>query len=1301
MGSICEQTDDIASGDDLTNVPNAPAAPTPSNRLTSVGFIALLATQFLGATNDNIFRWFVVGVGKQYFSKNPATVLMAGTACFVVPYLLLASIAGYLADRLSKRTVIVACKVAELIIMLLGVLAVFTEQIWAIFAVLTMMGAQSALFSPSKTGSIPELLDETRMSAANGWFGLATVMATVVGTAIGNLLSDFTEPRGTENIGLSVAVLLGMASIGLLTSLLIKAVPAADPKRTFPWNTFKRTWQDLGSLWSLRDLWRVTLGITFFWSLGTLANLNIDQFAFARGASQQSHVTPLLVALIFGIGGGSVLAGVLSRGKIELGLLQVGAAGIAFSLVGLFIVWGPLVSTDVTGTTIASGTSYYLHGIADYLREFKLGYWVACFFLLTTGISAGLFNVPLESYLQHRSPREKRGSILAAANLVTFVGILFASLLFWVMRMPVESGSLLNVTAMNSLQVDPHDRTKIHRLTTDFKDGFEPTMESPLPDEYLGSVNGAARALLAGNMAWAEMEVRQRTPASRAAVIRRYPEYKELVTVVVDESMGRSLFQPRDIFLVSGLLTVGVLGYIFWRLPHECLRFLFRILMNSIYRLRIYGQENLPKHGPALLISNHVSWLDGQMLMYASDRPLRMFVWAANFRNPIGRYMAKTFDMIEVSAGPKSIVRAIQAANRGLRNGDLIGIFPEGGISRTGQLNSFRPGMFKILKNTDAPIIPVYIDGMWGSILSFERGRFFTKWPKRLPYPVSIHIGKPIHNAENTHQARQAITELGARAVQQRQQGFICLPSEMIRKCKQSKFRSKVADSSGVDLTGGMALLRTLVLRRLLKRHVLGDDETHVGVFLPPSVGGCLTNLALGLDKRIAVNLNYTVSSDVLNGCIASAGIQHVLTSRQFMSKMDFDLDTELVYLEDLKDKPTLGDKIACALAAFAMPASMLERSLRVHDVKGDDVMTVIFTSGSTGKPKGVMLTYDNIASNAEAIDQVIHLTPADVIVGILPFFHSMGFTVTLWTPMVTDIKAVFHYSPIDAKRIGKLIEDHQATILLSTPTFLRNYLRRCTKEQLASLNLVVAGAEKLPGALSDLFEQKFGIRPVEGYGCTELSPLVSVNVPASRNQNTDQLALKEGSVGRPIAGVAAKITHLETGEVLGLNQEGMLHIKGPNVMKGYLDEVEKTAKVLQDGWYNTGDVAYLDEDGFIHITGRKSRFSKIGGEMVPHILVEDTLAELIGLDDEGTVKVAVSAVPDEKKGERLIVLHTKTDKTVEQLREGLTSAGLPNIFVPSADSFMEVDAIPILGTGKVDLKGVKEKALELFDTAS
>jgi acyl-[acyl-carrier-protein]-phospholipid O-acyltransferase/long-chain-fatty-acid--[acyl-carrier-protein] ligase len=404
--------------------------------------------------------------------------------------------------------------------------------------------------------------------------------------------------------------------------------------------------------------------------------------------------------------------------------------------------------------------------------------------------------------------------------------------------------------------------------------------------------------------------------------------------------------------------------------------------------------------------------------------------------------------------------------------------------------------------------------------------------------------------------------------------------------------------------------------------------------------------------------------------------------------------------LEDFRNRPTFGDKLCAALAAYLTPAGLLERILALHHAQGDDLATVVFTSGSTGQPKGVMLTEANIGSNVEAIEQVIRLTPNDVLIGILPFFHSFGYTTTLWTVMTIDVKGVYHFSPLDARQIGKLCKNHGGSVLLATPTFLRTYIRRCEKEELETLEVVVAGAEKLPLDVTDAFEKKFGVRPVEGYGTTELSPLVSVNIPPSRSHDDSQADCREGTIGHPVPGVSAKITHLDTGEELGPNQMGMLWIKGPNVMKGYLGRDDLTAEVVKDGWYMTGDVALIDEDGFIRITGRQSRFSKIGGEMIPHVKIEEALTKVIGPSDEGAVQVAVTAVPDEKKGERLIVLHVAIDKTPDELRKALAAEGLPNLFIPSEDSFYQVDELPLLGTGKLDLRGIKRMAMEAFGNA-
>ncbi len=413
------------------------------------------------------------------------------------------------------------------------------------------------------------------------------------------------------------------------------------------------------------------------------------------------------------------------------------------------------------------------------------------------------------------------------------------------------------------------------------------------------------------------------------------------------------------------------------------------------------------------------------------------------------------------------------------------------------------------------------------------------------------------------------------------------------------------------------------------------------------------------------------------------------------MERFPLKIDAEVVHLEDLREKITWADKLIAALQTWLLPAAVLERWLGLTRIKMDDLLTVMFTSGSTGQPKGVMLSHRNVGSNVEAVDEIVHLVPEDVLVGVLPMFHSFGYTTTLWTVLTLTPKGIYHYTPLEPRQIGKLCRQHGATIMVATPTFLRNYLRRCEPEDFATLDVAFTGAEKLAPELAAAFEKRFGVRPVEGYGATELSPVVSGNIPPSRDVSGRQ-GVREGTVGRPLPGISAKVVDLDRGAELGPDEAGLLLVTGPNVMQGYLGRPELTAEAIRDGWYRTGDVARIDADGFIHITDRLSRFSKIGGEMVPHIRIEEAIRNLLQLDED-ELRLAVAAVPDEKKGERLVVLHTGLPLSGEEICRRLAQSGLPPIWIPSADSFRQVEAIPVLGTGKLDLKRTKELASATF----
>ena len=492
-----------------------------------------------------------------------------------------------------------------------------------------------------------------------------------------------------------------------------------------------------------------------------------------------------------------------------------------------------------------------------------------------------------------------------------------------------------------------------------------------------------------------------------------------------------------------------------------------------------------------------------------------------------------------------------------------------------------------------------------------------------------------------------------------------------------------------------------------------------IGLLLPPSVGGALTNYALMLMGRVPVNLNYTSSNEVIASCAKQCGIDVVITAKAFLERFpNMTIPGRTLLLEDALAKPRVSEKLVAFALAWLMPAALLKRALGAHCVKPgapclvqtrnlaknvsatdskpspmDQLATVIFSSGSTGDPKGVMLTHFNIMANISQVSQVFALDGRDKVLGILPFFHSFGFTAGLWLPAVQGVGVVFHANPLDAQVVGELVAKYKVTFLIATPTFLQGYMRRCRPESFGSLQYVLVGAEKLPERVALAFEDHFGIRPLEGYGCTECSPVVTVNGKDFRGPGFRQVAAKRGRIGHPLPGVSVKVVDIDSGQPVTPGTSGMLLVKGPNVMLGYLGKPEKTAEVLHGGWYTTGDIATMEEDGFLTITDRLSRFSKIGGEMVPHIRIEEKLHELA----ETTEQVfAVTALPDPKKGERIVVLHTLPETKLAEVLEKFAACDLPVLWKPKPNQFFHIDAIPVLGTGKMDLRGIKSQAASL-----
>ncbi|MEI8017049.1 MAG: acyl-[ACP]--phospholipid O-acyltransferase [Schlesneria sp.] len=1150
----------------------------PHERLATRSFLSLLFVQFLTVLNDHTFRWLVVPIAKPHLGQ--AGALSLGLAAFTIPFILLATPAGYLADRFSKAWVIRACKTAEIVIMGLGFVALLTGNMTFLITIVAMTGALAALFSPAKSGCVPELVDEPLLSKANGLMGLATVAPAALGFLVGNILAASAQPTPKAPITLtalvpSMTVVMGIALLGWVISFGLRSVVAADPTRTIPWNPFVETWSSLKRLHADTPLLRAALGIAFFWILASLAQLNVDQLGAKDLRLSQEKIGVLGMMLVLGVGIGSVLAGLWSGGHVELGIVPLGAIGMAF--------WSVMLCLAGWRGQTSPGSAF-------------VAICVSLFFL---GLNAGLFDVPLESYLQRRSEAQHLGQVVAATNFLAFSGILIMSGLYFIMI----------------------DIWKI---------------------------------------------------------------------------------SPSVVFLLAGIGTIPVAIYIVLLLPNATVRFVFWLMVKLFYKVRPYGLENIPRTGGALLTPNHISFVDGVLLLITVPRPIRFIIYADFVQNPKLNWLAKIFDVIPIKAdsGPKTLIQSLRTATEALRNGELVCIFPEGALTRSGQTQPFQGGMIRILKGTDAPVIPIYLHGLWGSIFSHRGGKVFWKWPQKWRYPVSIIFGEPLISPQSAVEVRDRVQQLGADAVEIGKTLELTPACMFLRSCKKTLRSIRLADSTGMELTGGKLLASVLAMRRILLREILGVDEPFVGILLPASGASAIANLAVTLAGRKAVNLNFTTTEGDMRHCVKEAQVRHVLTSKKMLEKQPLDLGVDFVFLEDLKEMVTNFDRLVAGVAAYVVPAFLLERMIGVTRVRPDDTIAVMFTSGSTGEPKGVMLSHHNVSSTVDAADQMFNIESTDCMLGVLPLFHCFGYVATFWLPLCVTAKVVFHSNPLDARRIGELVHKYGATIMIGTPTFLRGYLKRCEKEQFRTLDILVVGAEKLPLDLAEQFREKFGVLPSEGYGTTETSGPACVNVADHRNEQIDQKGTKLGSVGRPMPGVVVRAIDPDTRQPLSVGKEGLVCIKGSNIMLGYLNHPEKTASVIQDGWYETGDMGFVDDEGFVHITGRLSRFSKVGGEMVPHLRIEESLLRIVEdpTNTDTGIPLAVTSVPDAKKGERLVVLHKPFAKSVKQVIDELAATGLPTLWLPSSDSFVEVSEIPILGTGKLDLKRVKQLALDAVD---
>ncbi len=749
---------------------------------------------------------------------------------------------------------------------------------------------------------------------------------------------------------------------------------------------------------------------------------------------------------------------------------------------------------------------------------------------------------------------------------------------------------------------------------------------------------------------------------------------------------------PREIFLASAFGTFLATIFVGLLLPESLVRLFLWLLTNTLYRQRVFGRDHLPERGGALLVINYLSPFDALLLVAAVDRPIHFMVPAGLPEFSGLTRLSKLIHVIPVSgpADDASPGRSLQLAKDALNAGDFVCLFAPGETPSTDPAARSHRVCQQILEQSSAPLVPAVLDNPWGGCIGFAGEKTRWSWPRRMPSRVVVGFGKPLPSHSAPATLRDRVQSLRGDAYHHHREWLQPLHRILLRTARRHPTGFAMADARAGEMNWLTVLIRTIFLGRRL-RSVWREDHM-VGVFLPPSAAGAFVNYAACLAGKIPVNLNYSMNSDLIGSCISQCEIKTVITSRAFLEHIPVRPAGKLVYLEDLASRPGRLEKLAAAVIAL-FPASMIERILgRQRRARLDDLATIIFSSGSTGTPKGVMLSHYNLSANLEQSSGIFDFRPADRLLGIMPFFHSIGFTVGLWLPVAERFGVIYHPNPIEARPIGALVARHRITLMISTPTFLQGYTRRCKPEEFASLRMVMTGAEKLPARVALAFQEKFGTLPIEGYGCTECSPVVAANAGPYRPSRRFPAEARAGTIGQPVEGLQVRIVHPETGETLPDGEQGVLSVRGPNVMQGYLGQPERTAAVLRDGWYSTGDVALLDADGYIRITDRLNRFSKIGGEMVPHLMVEETLHELIGATEQ---VLAVTGVPDEKKGERLVVIHTLEEPAVRRCMQQLLASDLPNLWKPDARDFFHAESIPVMGSGKVDLQQLKKMARE------
>ncbi|EAR62242.1 acyl-[ACP]--phospholipid O-acyltransferase [Neptuniibacter caesariensis] len=1136
------------------------------------GFIAFICVAFINAFVDLGHKIIIQNTLFKSFDGDTQIVLTAiVNGLILLPFIMLFTPSGFLADKYPKDKVMRVSAWGAVAITLAITLCYYLGWFVAAFAMTFILAIQSAFYSPAKYGYIKELVGANNLSEGNGWVQAVTMIAILAGIVVFSLLFE-TRLAGLE--GLSPEVVLEQVAplgwilvAGALLELFLayrlpqlqeKSAAVLDRKAYLKGKILK---QNLALLRGKRPIWLSIIGLSIFWSISQVMLAVFPAFAEEHMGQGNTFVIQGVMALAgIGIMIGSFLAGRFSKHYINVGLIPVGAAGVAIGLVLL-----PQLET----MALQSGI------------------------FLMIGLFGALMCVPLNALIQFHATEDETGKVLAGSNFIQNLMML---------------GFLGLTVAFAAMGID-------------------------------------------------------------------------------------------GIWLLALLAIVGIAGAVFAivTLPQAFIRLLVMVLFRRKYNLQVLGFENLPEDGKGtLLLGNHISWLDWAMIQMGSPRHIHFVMERSIYERWYLRWFLDIFKVIPISKGNSR--QALEKVRDLINEGQVVCLFPEGAISHLGQLSEFKKGFERACVDAKGVILPFYLRGLWGSRFSRSTDKMKTIRRSGSKRDVVVAFGKPMPISSNAAEVKKKVFELSIHTWDQYTATMETIPEAFISSMKQARSGYAIADVDG----GPLSHNRLLTACALFKKHIARSPGKNIGLLVPTSSAGAIANIASLMAGKTVVNMNFTASIESVHSALEQSDVQTIVTAHKFVKKLkargidvsELFAGRTVLFMEDIKASIGKAEALSTLLMVSVLPEFLLKRLLlSASDL--EDTAAILFSSGSEGAPKGVMLSHRNVMANLKQTADVLNVRDDDCIMATLPLFHAFGLTVTCFMPLIEGMPVVCHPDPTDAPKIGKGVSRYKATLMCATSTFMRLYAKnkRLHPLMFESLRAVVAGAEKLDPNVREDFEQKFHVQVVEGYGSTETTPVASTNLPDSLDTDwwTIQIGNKPGTVGMALPGSTFRIVDPDSLEELPVGEDGLILIGGTQIMQGYLNNPEKTADVVVEmegiRWYKSGDKGHLDEDGFLTIVDRYSRFAKLGGEMVSLTAVESKVRESLGNSEIPLVAVNL---PDAKKGEKIVLL-LEAELEPDEVRQILLESEMQPLSIPS-EVYM-VSQVPVLGSGKTDFCSARAMA--------